>query len=93
LISILIVFGGFMGFDLEQADSWTTIFMVIGLVVLTIGIAGIFLIEEHVPEGTGKDGYWESVGYSFRISTYKENKLLYVIIATYALFNISINIF
>jgi len=93
LISILIVFGGFMGFDLEQADSWTTIFMIIGIVVLAIGIAGIFLIEEHVPEGTGKDGYWESVGYSFRISTYKENKLLYVIIATYALFNISIQTF
>ena len=93
LISILIVFGGFMGFDLEQADSWTTIFMVIGVVVLVIGIAGIFLIEEHTPEGTGKDGYWESVLYSFRPSTYRENKLLYVVIATYALFNISIQTF
>ena len=93
LVSILIVFGGFMGFDLEQADSWTMIFMVIGAVVLVIGIAGVFLIEEHVPEGTGKDGYWESVVYSFRPSTYKANKLLYVIIATYALFNISIQTF
>ena len=93
LISILIVFGGFMGFDLEQADSWTTIFMVIGGVVLAIGIAGIFLIEEHIPEGTGKDGYWESVTYSFRPSTYKANKLLYVVIGTYALFNISIQTF
>jgi len=93
LISILIVFGGFMGFDLEQADSWTIIFIVIGLVVLAIGVAGIFLIEEHTPEGTGKDGYWESVVYSFRPSTYKANKLLYVVIATYALFNISIQTF
>ncbi|MBQ8278257.1 MAG: MFS transporter [Roseburia sp.] len=93
LISILIVFGGFMGFDLEQADSWTTIFMVIGAVVLVIGVAGIFLIEEHTPEGTGKDGYWESVVYSFRPSTYRANKLLYVVIATYALFNISIQTF
>lgn len=93
LISILIVFGGFMGFDLEQADSWTTIFMVIGGVVLAIGVAGIFLIEEHIPEGTGKDGYWESVLYSFRPSTYRANKLLYVVIGTYALFNISIQTF
>lgn len=93
LISILIVFGGFMGFDLEQADSWTMIFMVIGAVVLVIGVAGIFLIEEHTPEGTGKDGYWESVVYSFRPSTYRANKLLYVVIATYALFNISIQTF
>ena len=77
LISILIVFGGFMSFDLEQADSWTTIFIVIGMVVLAIGFAGIFLIEEHVPEGTGKDNYWESVVHSFLPSTYKENKLLF----------------
>lgn len=93
LISILLVFGGFMGFDLEQADSWTIIFIVIGMVVLAIGIAGIFLIEEHTPQVDEKDGYWESVIYSFRPSTYKENKLLYLVIATYALFNISIQTF
>ena len=93
LISILIVFGGFMGFDLEQADSWTIIFVIIGAVVLAIGVAGIFLIEEHTPQVEEKEGYWETVAYSFRPSTYKANKLLYVVIGTYALFNISIQTF
>ena len=30
LVAILAVFGGFMAFDLEQASSWTTIFLIIG---------------------------------------------------------------
>ena len=47
LVSILVVFGGFMGFDLDKSESWTAIFLIIGGVVLLIGILGFFLIEEH----------------------------------------------
>ena len=46
LVAILVVFGGFMGFDLNQADSWTAIFGIIGTVVLVIGVAGFFLIRD-----------------------------------------------
>ena len=46
LVAILAVFGGFMGFDLEQPDSWSLIYIIIGGVVLCVGIAGLFLIEE-----------------------------------------------
>ena len=46
LISILVVFGGFMGFDLDRASSWTTIYCIIGGLVLLIGILGFFLVEE-----------------------------------------------
>jgi len=40
LVSILVVFGGFMSFDLTMAESWTTIFSIIGVTVLGIGISG-----------------------------------------------------
>ena len=93
LISILLVFGGFMGFDLEQADSWTIIFIVIGAVVFLIGIAGIFLIEEKKQPALEKGSYWKNVIYSFKPSAFKENKLLYVVIGTFALFCISIQTF
>jgi hypothetical protein len=46
LISILVVLGGFMGFDLNQAKSWTWIFQLTGGLVLLMGILGFFLIEE-----------------------------------------------
>ena len=46
LIAILVVFGGFMGFDLDRAESWTVIYAIIGSVVLIAGILGFFLIRD-----------------------------------------------
>ena len=42
LVAILVVFGGFMFFDLSLASSWVWIFAIIGGVVITIGVLGIF---------------------------------------------------
>jgi len=118
LVAILVVFGGFMGFNLDEASSWSVIFTVIGCVVLVIGGLGIFLIEE-VPGKQGEDSqyadavladtatitdsvarksgkaehfsYLQNVLYSFRIDTFRDNKLLYAIIGAFAVFGISIN--
>ena len=89
LISILVVFGGFMGFDLNQSSSWTWIFAIIGGVVLCVGIAGLFLIDESNIKPT-KTGYFENLTYGFRPSTAKANKQLYIMLIVFALFNISI---
>ena len=89
LISILVVFGGFMGFDLNQSVSWTWIFAIIGGVVICVGIAGIFLIDESKISPT-RTGYFENLTYGFRPSTAKKNKQLYVMLLIFALFNISI---
>jgi MFS family permease len=93
LVAILVVFGGFMFFDLQKAESWTLIFSIIGSVVIIIGILGIFLIKE--PEGIVKSekGYLESIFYGFKISTIRENKLLYILLVAFSVFNISIQIF
>ena len=92
LVAILVVFGGFMGFDLDRAESWTSIYLIIGGVVLVIGIAGFFLIQE-VPSVKKSDSYWGSLVYSFRPSAIKGNLLLYAAIGAFAVFNISIQIF
>ena len=92
LVSILVVFGGFMGFDLSEADSWTTIFFLIGGVVLVSGVLGFFLIEEP-PMAPAKESYWQIVIYSFRPSVFRANRRLYGTLALFALFNISIQIF
>ena len=90
LVSILVVFGGFMGFDLDQAESWTLIYLIIGGVVLVIGILGFFLIED-TPEKIDRSGsYWSNVLYSFRPGVIGENKLLYAVLAGFAVFGISI---
>lgn len=93
LIAMLVVFGGFMGFDLELADNWTIIYCIIGGGVLILGIAGIFLIEESatdVTDAVSKTSYWQNIIYSFRMKTVRENKLLYAIIFAFAVFGISI---
>ena len=89
LVSVLVVFGGFMGFNLDEAQSWTWIFAIIGGVVIAVGIAGIFLIDESDIRPT-RTGYFENLTYGFRPSTAKKNRELYVMLAVFALFNISI---
>ena len=92
LVSILFVFGGFMFFDLEKKESWSAIFIIIGAVVILVGVLGIFLIKEpkvEPSEGT----YLGNILYGFRPRTVKENKQLYVSLAAFIVFNISIQIF
>ena len=96
LVAILVVFGGFMGLHLDVPENWTIIYAIIGFIVLLIGILGFFLVEEvpvkkDVQES--KVSYFDSLTYSFRISTWKENRFLYAVIGAFALFGISIQIF
>ena len=90
LVAILFVFGGFMGFNLDQAESWTMIFNIIGGVVVVIGVLGFFLIEEKEELVPSKESYWKTVLYSFRPDVVKENKLLYAVFLAFAVFGISI---
>ena len=58
LVSILVVFGGFMSFDLNLSESWVTIFNIIGIVVIAIGVAGIFLIDDPKVKTEGNQSYF-----------------------------------
>ena len=93
LVAILVVFGGFMSFDLNQAKSWSIIYTIIGVVVFVIGILAIFLIKD-VPIDTSQNQYYfKNLLYGYRPSIIKENKLFYIILAAYATFCISIQIY
>ena len=93
LVAILVVFGGFMGVDQGKAESWTLIFGIIGTVVLVLGIAGFFLIEEKPVKTEGNQSYFSNIFYGFRPSVVRENKMLYFTLIGVAVFNISIQIF
>ena len=89
LVAILVVFGGFMGFNLDESASWTWIFAIIGGIVICVGIAGIFLIDESGIRPT-QTGYFQNLTYGFRPSTARANKKLYIMLLVFALFNIAI---
>lgn len=92
LLAILVVFGGFMFFDLKESASWTVIFAVIGALTLVFGILGLFLIEE--PKiAPAKEPYWQTILHGFRPATVKANPTLYVTLLAFIVFNISIQIF
>ena len=93
LLAILVVFGGFMGFDLTKRESWTAIFIIIGSIVVALGIAGFWLIGEPRLDTRGNENYFKNLFYGFRISVVKENPGFYLALIAYAVFNIAIQIF
>ncbi|MBE6019075.1 MAG: MFS transporter [Clostridiales bacterium] len=93
LIAILVVFGGFMSFDLDTHHAWTVIYYIIGIATTCIGIAGWFLIEDAPGLKKTEESLGNTLAYSFRPSVAKENGRLYITLANFAVFNISIQVF
>jgi len=92
LVSILVVFGGFMFFDLEKAESWSLIFTIIGILTTLIGVIGFFIIKEPTVEPV-KESYIGGIIYGFKPSTVRNNPRLYISLLAFIIFNISIQIF
>ncbi len=93
LLAIIAVFGGFMGFDLNKAESWTKIYLIIGISVLIIGILGIFFVQESVAKIPENNSLFGNILYGFRPTVVKENRLLYITLVAFAIFGISIQVF
>ena len=92
LVATLVVFGGFMFFDLERPESWSLIFTVIGILVCLIGVIGFLLIDEPVLEPS-TDSYWRSIAYGFSPRVIKSNGVFYLLLIAFVVFNISIQVF
>ena len=93
LVAILVVFGGFMSFDLDTHEAWTTIYYIIGIATALIGVAGWFLIEDAPDLQPVKEGMGETLIYSFRPSVARENGKLYLTLLNFAVFGTSIQVF
>ena len=91
LVAILAVFGSFMAFDLNDEKSWSYIFPIIGVLVLAVGIVGMFVIEDKCEKSDAP--YVKSIFYGFSPSTVKANPSFYFALACFIIFNISIQIF
>ena len=93
LVAILVVFGGFMSFDQNLPETWTVIFGVIGSVVLVLGVAGFFLIEEKPIATEDNQNYIKNIFYGFHPKVIAGNPKLYLALLAYGVFGIAINIF
>ena len=93
LLAVIAVFGGFMGFDLGLASSWTWIYVIIGGLVLVIGVLGFFIVEDAPAKKPDDIGYFATIFYGFRPSVIKKNAGLYFTLAFFVIFGISIQVF
>lgn len=93
LLAILVVFGGAMGQDTQNPDHWSLFFLIIGAAVLIAGVLGIFLIDEPKKDMIVTEGYWGNILYGFRPRIIRDNTPLYLTLAAYCVFCISIQIF
>ncbi|MCQ2400932.1 MAG: MFS transporter [Lachnospiraceae bacterium] len=93
LVSILIVFGGFMSFNLDTHEAWTAIYYIIGICTTAIGILGLFIIEDKPGLKKSEDSFIGTLTYSFKPSTFRENRYLYALLLCFSVFGISIQVF
>ncbi|MBQ5992397.1 MAG: MFS transporter [Clostridia bacterium] len=92
LVAILVVFGGTMWTQKNNAAHWTILFLIIGGVVLVSGVLGFFLIDEpNIERQT--DGYFSTLFYGFRPRVIRENADLYLALLSFTIFGISIQVF
>ena len=93
LVSILVVFGSFLSFDLDRMESWRTIYYLIGAATVLIGVSGFFLIEDAPDLKPSRVPLLSAIGYSFRPATIRAHPKLYCVLALFAVFGISIQVF
>ena len=93
LVSILVVFGSFLSFDLDRMESWRVIYYIIGAATVLIGLLGFVLVEDAPGLRPDRSPFFDTLTYSFRPATVRENPRLYAVLAAFALFGVSIQIF
>ena len=93
LLAILVVFGGTMWAEKNNAAHWTILFLIIGGIVLVTGILGFFLIDEPERRDAPQDGYLRTLFYGFRPRVIRENPDLYLTLLGFTVFGISIQVF
>ncbi|MCH5180190.1 MAG: MFS transporter [Erysipelotrichales bacterium] len=91
LVAILVVFGLLSGF--AKKGSWWILFLIIGALTIIAGIIGIFSIVESKVEIGKDENYFKRIFYGFKITSLKENKILYLTYLSFAVFGVAIQIF
>ena len=93
MLAILVVFGGAMFLDQESSGYWNIIFGIIGTVVLVLGFAGFFLIRDARVDTSANGSWVANLLYGVRPRVIAGNRTLYLTLASYAVFGISIQTF
>ena len=90
LIAMLIVAGGF-GILVGLLGGYSTVFLLLGIVISACGIVGLFIIKDS--DELQKNGTLKDIFFGFRPSVVKSNKSLYATLLIVVVYGIACQIF
>lgn len=77
----------------DNVVNWSLFFYIFGGLTSAVGITCIFLLPKDVCKPNKDEPYIKNIFYGFRPSVIKANPILYIILITFAVFSIGIQVF
>ena len=90
LVAMLIVAGGF-GILVGLLGGYSTVFLLLGIIISVCGIVGIFIIKDS--DELRKNGTLKDIFYGFRPSVVKNNRSLYAALLIVVVYGVACQIF
>ena len=93
LIAMIVVVGlaGFLTTD--GVVNWSLFFYIFGGLTTAVGIGSIFLLPKDKVVPNKEEPYVKNIFYGFRPSVIKANPILYLVLITFAMFSIGVQVF
>lgn len=91
LVAMLIVFGGFD--PLTQAGEWKTFFAIFGALVIAVGIASFWLLDDSASTKNTDTTFFAQVVHGLKPTTMRQRPELYSVLLTWLLWAISVQVF
>ena len=93
LIAMIAVVGLDGALTAEGKRNWLVFFLVIGGLTTVVGIISIFLLPKDTVQANKTEPYIKNIFYGFRPKVIKNNPLLYLVLITFMVFSIGIQVF
>lgn len=93
LIAMIAVVGLDGALTAEGKRNWLVFFLVIGGLTTIVGIISIFLLPKDTVQPNKTEPYIKNIFYGFRPKVIKNNPLLYLVLITFMVFSIGIQVF
>lgn len=91
MVAMLFVFGVMDGFT--QKGEWRTFFLIVAAIMLLSGIASIFLVDEKKKERRDTEPFLPTLLYGLKPTTVKENRSLYLVLLSFGINALGMQVF
>ena len=90
---IMVVVAGGMLVDDKSNTHWDIFFYIFGGLTILAGVICIFLLPKDIKLPNKEEPYIKNIFYGFRPSVIKNNKMLYIVLISFMLFNMAVQVF